>query len=78
MMNFAYTVKPVLSSHSKRRPKIGFQGRLSFNAGQKYCREHSAILSTWIKLPSVFKTFIFSILKWPLKAGFTVHVLLNW
>ena len=25
---FASTVKPVLSGHSKRRPKIGFQDRL--------------------------------------------------
>ena len=33
-----YTVKPVLRGHSKRRPKIGFQDRLSLNAGQKYCR----------------------------------------
>ena len=32
------TAKPVLSGHSKRRPKIGFQVRLSLNAGQKYCR----------------------------------------
>ena len=32
------TVKPVLSGHSKRRPKFGFQNRLSLNAGQKYCR----------------------------------------
>ena len=32
------TVKPVLSGHSKRCPKIGFQDRLSLNAGQKYCR----------------------------------------
>ena len=32
------TVKPVLSGHSKRRTKIGFQDRLSLNAGQKYCR----------------------------------------
>ena len=32
------TVKPVLSGHSKRRPKIGFQDQLSLNAGQKYCR----------------------------------------
>ena len=32
------TVKPVLSGHSKWRPKIGFQDRLSLNAGQKYCR----------------------------------------
>ena len=32
------TVKPVLSDHSKRRPKIGVQYRLSLNAGQMYCR----------------------------------------
>ena len=39
----------------KKTPKIGFQDRLSLNAGQKYCRmlqgEHFAILSTFIKLP---------------------------
>ena len=28
------TVKPVLSDHSKIRPKINFQNRLSLNAGQ--------------------------------------------
>ena len=60
------TVKPVLSDHSNQ---------LSLNAGQKYCRmlqgEHSAILSTFIKLPFVFKTFVLSIFKWPLKTGFT-------
>ena len=33
-----FTIKPVLSGHSNRRPKIGFQDRLSLNAGQKYCR----------------------------------------
>ena len=32
------TVKPVLSGHPKRRPKIGFQDQLWLNAGQKYCR----------------------------------------
>ena len=32
------TVKPVLSGHSKRRPKICFQDWLSLSAGQKYCR----------------------------------------
>ena len=50
---FAVTVKPVLSGHPKKRPKIGFQYLLSLNADQKYCRmlqgEHSAILSTFIK-----------------------------
>ena len=30
--------KTVLSSHSKWRPQIGFQDRLSLIAGQKYCR----------------------------------------
>ena len=32
-----YTVRPVLSNRSKD-DKNGFQGRLSLNAGQKYCR----------------------------------------
>ena len=42
--------------------KICFQDQLSLNAGQKYCRmlqvEHSAILSTFIKLPIVIKIFV--------------------
>ena len=60
----------------KKKTKVGFQDQLSFNAGQKYCRmlqgEHSAILSTFIKLPFVIKIFISSIFEWPLKIGFTV------
>ena len=41
-------------------------------------REHSAIFSTFTKLPFVFKTFVLSIFEWPLKAGFTVlHSLFN-
>ena len=35
--------------------------------------EHSAILSTFIKLPFVIKFFVLSIFEWPLKTGFTVH-----
>ena len=74
-----YTVKPVLSSHSKITSEIGFQYQLSPNAGQKYCRmlqgEHSAILSTFNKLPFFVKTFVLSIFKWPLKTGFTVPYL---
>ena len=60
-----HTVKPVLSGHSKKTPKIGFQYQESLNASQKYWRmlqrEHSAILSTFIKLSFVFKTFVLSI-----------------
>ena len=36
-------------------------------------REHSAILSTFIKLPFVFKTIVLYIFEWPLKSGFTVY-----
>ena len=35
-------------------------------------RSISAILSTFIKLPFVFKTFVLSMFEWPLKTGFTV------
>ena len=34
--------------------------------------EHSAILSTFIKLPFVIKTFVLSIFGWPFYTGFTV------
>ena len=75
MISVQYIVKPVLSSHSKRRPKIGFQDQLSLNAGQKYCKmlqgEHSALLLTFITLPFVIKIFVLSIFEWPLKTGLT-------
>ena len=58
-----------------KRQQIGFQYQLSLNAGQKYCRmlqaEHSAILSTFIKLPVVIKIFFFYF-EWPLYTCFTV------
>ena len=45
-------------------------------AGQKYCRmlplEHSAILSTFIKLPFAIKIFVLSIFEWLFYTGFTV------
>ena len=46
---------------------MGFQDQLSLNAGQKYCREHSAILLAYIVLPHGFKAFVLSIFEWPLK-----------
>ena len=59
-----------------RRPQTCFQDILWLNAGQKYCRmlqrEHSAILSTFIKLPFVIKLFVLSIFEWPFYIGFTV------
>ena len=47
------------------------------NAGQKYCRmlqgKHSAILSTFFKLPFVIKIFRLSIFEWPFYTGFIVQ-----
>ena len=62
------------------RPKIVFQDQLLLNAGLKYCRMHSAILLTFIKLPIVIKMFVLSIFEWPLretKIGFQDQLLLN-
>ena len=56
-----------------KRLKIVFQDQLSLNAGQNYCRMHSAILSTFIKLPFVIKIFILSIFEWQFYTGFTVY-----
>ena len=36
--------------------------------------ERSAILSTFVKSPFVFKTLVLSIFEWPFKTGFTVIV----
>ena len=53
--------KTCLKLPLKKNTKIGFQYQLLLNAGQKYCRmlqgEHSAILSTFIKLPFVIVYF---------------------
>ena len=61
-----------------KRLEIGFQNQLSLNAGQNYCRmlllEHSAILSTFIKLPFVIEIFVLSIFEWPFYTGFTVFL----
>ena len=57
--------KTCLKQTLKMKTKIVFQDGLSLNAGRKVLqnapREHSAILSTFIKLPFVFKTFVLSI-----------------
>ena len=69
--------KTCLKRPFKMKTKTDFQDPLSLNAGQKYCRmlqgEHSAKLSTFIKLPIVIKIFVLSIFEWPLKTGFTVQ-----
>ena len=37
----------------------------------------TVILSTFIKLSIVIKTFVLSIFEWPFYAGFTVYVLMD-
>ena len=74
-------VKTVLSSHSKRRQKLVFKTNYCLmqvksiaecSKGSMLQGEHSAILSTFIKLPYVIKIFVLSICEWQLKTGFTV------
>ena len=61
---YVITVKPVLSSHSKGRPKSAF--KTNYRLMQvKSIAECSAILLTFIKLPFVIKIFILSIFEWP-------------
>ena len=59
-------IKTCVKRPLSKRPKIGFQDQISLNACQKNCRmlqgEHSAILSTFIRLPFVIKVFVLSIL----------------
>ena len=56
-----------------KRPKIGYQDQLSLNAGQKLQGEHSAILSTLIKLLFVIKIFVLSIFELLFYTGSTVY-----
>ena len=55
--------KTCVKRQLSKRPKIGFQDQLLLDAGQKYCRmlqgAHSAIVLTFIKLPSVIKIFVY-------------------
>ena len=69
-MGMKGTAKLYQSKYSKtcvkrplsKRHDIGFQDQLSLNVDQKSCSmlqgEHSAILSTFIKLPFVIKIFV--------------------
>ena len=65
------TVKHVYNGH--------FQDQLSLNAGQKFCRmlqcEHSAILSTYIKLHFLINIFLLPIFEWLLTQ---VILYVNW
>ena len=75
------TIKPVLSGHSQKDQKLVFKTdyRLMQVKSIAKCSKGSisAILLTFIKLPFSIKTFVFSILEWLLKTGFTVKPVLS-
>ena len=75
-MLFIYS-KTCLKRPLKKKTKIGFQECRSKEL-QNAPREHSAILSTFIKLPFVFKTYVLSTFEWWLKTGFTVCDFSGW
>ena len=76
-VNNGYSIKTCVKRPLSKRQKMSFQDQLSINAGRKYCRmlqgEHSAILSTFIKLPFIIKIFVLSIFEWLFYIGFTVN-----
>ena len=70
-MDRSSTVKPFLNGHSQKDQKLVF--KTNYRLMQvKSIAEHSAILSTFIKLPLVFKIFVLSIFEWPLKTGIII------
>ena len=52
------TVKPVLSGHSKEDQKLVFKTNYHLMQVKSIKGEHSALLSTFIKLPFVIKIFV--------------------
>ena len=75
-----YTVKPVLSNHFQKDRKLVFKTNyclLQVKSIAECCKEHSAILLTFIKLPFLIKIFVLSIFEWPLMTGFTVLPMCN-
>ena len=68
--------KTCLKQPLKKKTKNWFSRQIIAKCRSKVLqnapREHSAILSTFIKLPIVSKTFVLSIFEWPFKTGFTV------
>ena len=62
--------KTCVNGHSQKDQKLVFKTNYHLMQVQG---EHSAILSTFIKLPFVIKTFVLSMFEWPFYTGFTVH-----
>ena len=75
---FNFTVKPVLSGHSKIdkiKVLIANGSLMKVKIIGAFCNtfEHSAILLTCIKRYSFLKTNFWSIFEWPLKTDFAAY-----
>ena len=68
-------MKPVLSGHLKRTPKLVLKTDYRLMQVKSIAECHSTIISTLIRLPFVLKTCVLSIFEWPLKTGFTVNAM---
>ena len=65
--------KTCLKRPLKIRPNLVFKTDYGFKCRSKVlCRMLMTLIKLSFKLPFVFKTFVLSILEWPLKTGFTV------
>ena len=69
------TVKPVFSDQTKE-DQVMFSRPIIAKCRSKVLQnapvEHSAVLSTCVKIPNGFQTFVLTSLQWPLKTGSTV------
>ena len=69
------TVKSVYNGRSQKDRKLVFKTNYRSMQVKSIAGKHSAILSTFIKLPfAVNIIFVLSIFEWPLTTGFTVLV----
>ena len=70
-----YYSKTCVKQPLSKRLKLVFKTHyrlMRVNSIAEYSKGHSAILSTFIKLPYVIKIFVLSISEWPFYTGFTV------
>ena len=76
MKNVKHIQKNLSWVATKKRPKLVFKANYRLiqvkNIAECSKGEHSAKLSTFIKLTFVIKIFVLSIIEWPLKTGFIV------
>ena len=72
IVNYSKTCLKRQLKKKKKKTKMVFKTDYRLMKVESIAEEHSAILSTFIKLPFVIKICVLSIFEWRLKTGFTV------